>query len=89
MINFPRNVYLVAVSTTVSPVTQTALVDVKSASVKLIGLVVDIGIIKSIAPTKMKNAKLTMNNWAGLSTLISRLISILDNSRKNRRKDNI
>ena len=77
MINFPRKVYRVAVSTTASPVTHTALVDVNKASVKLIGMVVDIGIISSMAPAKIKNAKLVMNSCAGLSTLISKLIEVI------------
>jgi hypothetical protein len=66
MISFPNVVKQVAVFTAVSPVTQTALVDVKNASVNEMDDTVDWGIIKSNAPDNMKNPKLAINNCAGL-----------------------
>ena len=59
---FPLVVKANWVSTTDKPVTQTALVEVKRASVKEIPEVVELGIIRSKAPKKITNAKLRINN---------------------------
>ena len=61
----PIGVKTVAVSTTVNPVTQTALVDVKRASRKLIPLYVAKGNCNSTAPTKTRNKKLQTNKISG------------------------
>ena len=56
----------VEVSTTANPVTQTALVEVKSALVKVIPFVVALGSINKKAPVKAKIMKLPTNTMAGL-----------------------
>ena len=64
--DWPTKVKSVAVSTTVKPVTQTALVEVNKALVKVIPLVVELGSIKRNAPDKAKIKKLPTNTIAGL-----------------------
>ena len=56
----------VPVSKVVNPVTQTALVAVKSASIKLIGTWVEIGAINNKHPVKMIIIKLNVKSCAGL-----------------------
>lgn len=63
---FPTGVNALAVSTTISPVTQTALVAVKAASINDIFCVCDIGWYNSAVPIKMSKMKLPENSWAGL-----------------------
>jgi hypothetical protein len=75
----------VAVSTTVSPVTHTALVEVKKASVKLMGEYVESGIINKKAPPIIMNPKLTINNCAGLKIRTIKSSLILDISRIKRK----
>jgi hypothetical protein len=74
-----------AVSTTVSPVTHTALVEVKKASVKLIGEYVESGISNKKAPPRIMNPKLTINNCAGLKIRTIKSSLILDTSRIKRK----
>ena len=62
----PTVVKAVEVSTTANPVTQTALVEVKSALVKVIPFVVALGSINKKAPVKAKIMKLPTNTMAGL-----------------------
>jgi hypothetical protein len=85
MILLPRTVNRVAVSTTVSPVTQMALVDVKRASTNEIGTVVAFGSSNKAAPNNMINAKLNTNNCAGFKTRVKFLISNLENSKMHSR----
>ena len=64
--DWPIIVKSAAVSTTVKPVTQTALVAVKSALVKVIEPVVALGSISKKAPIKTKIIKLPTKTIAGL-----------------------
>lgn len=66
IIDCPTVVKSRAVSTTVSPVTHTALVEVKSALVNEIPLVVALGSINRKAPAMAKMKKLPTNIMAGL-----------------------
>ncbi len=61
----PKKVKSVAVSTTIRPVTHTALVAVKKASVKLMEPGVAAGSSSSSAPTTMMPAKLPTKRLAG------------------------
>jgi hypothetical protein len=70
MTHFPTIVKYVAVSTTMSPVTQMAEVEVKRASTKEIRPeTVQTGSMRSRAPKKMAAAKLIANTWAGWNSL--------------------
>ena len=62
MITFPKVVKVYCVSTTESPVTQTALVEVNSASRNEIFSVVAFGSCKQKAPRKIIPKKLIINN---------------------------
>ena len=66
IIDCPTTVNAVEVSTTAKPVTQTALVEVKSALVKVIPFVVALGSINKNPPVKAKIIKLPTNTIAGL-----------------------
>ena len=66
MMDCPTIVKAEEVSSTVSPVTQTALVAVKSAFVKVIPLVVALGSIKRKPPVKARIKKLPTKTIAGL-----------------------
>ena len=66
IIDCPTIVKSTAVSTTVKPVTQTALVAVKSAFVKVIPFVVALGSISKKLPIKTKIIKLPTKTIAGL-----------------------
>ena len=57
------------VSNATKPVTQTALVVVKSASIRLIFFVVDIGNNSRIVPIKIRPKKLSTNNRAGVNPI--------------------
>jgi hypothetical protein len=80
----PRAVNCVAVSTTISPVTHIALVDVKSASTKEIGVTVAFGSSKKAAPVRIKNPKLNIKSCAGFKTNVKLLMSNLENSKINK-----
>jgi hypothetical protein len=66
MINLPKVVKYAAVSTTIRPVTQTALVDVNKASIGERYLVVAFGNLSRKAPTRIIKMKLLTNSKAGL-----------------------
>ncbi len=66
MISCPQNVKWVAVSTTINPVTQTALVEVKRASTHDNGWFSASGSFKRQVPAAISSKKLDMNSWAGL-----------------------
>ena len=67
MITCPKTVKVLLVSTTMSPVTQIALVDVNSAFINVIPSVVDIGNNSNKVPTTTRHRKLKTNNLAGLA----------------------
>lgn len=75
IIPLPRLVNAVAVSTTISPVTQTALVDVKKASIMLMPFVVAFGNSSNAVPIKIRKMKLPTIIIAGLS--VGRSIEML------------
>lgn len=62
----PKSVKHELVSTTTKPVTQTALVDVNSASTNEICSVVEKGSNSRNVPKKIRKRKLKTNNLAGL-----------------------
>ena len=61
----PIGVNAVAVSTTTSPVTQTALVEVNNASITLSSMLVELGNNSSNVQITMSNTKLMRNTIAG------------------------
>jgi hypothetical protein len=65
IIIFPRGVNDVAVLTTTSPVTQTALTDVNRESRNVNGIVCALGIINSPEPIRIITKKLAENSKAG------------------------
>lgn len=65
MMILPNVVNAVAVSTTINPVTHTALVDVNKASRKEIGWICALGSINNPEPIMMINKKLNTNSKAG------------------------
>src|SRR5688500_12118602 len=67
MITCPVVLNAVAVSTTISPVTHTALADVKNASTGWIGVVVALGSRSKNPPMTMRAAKLPTNRRAALT----------------------
>ena len=81
MMIFPKTVKSLEVSKTVRPVTQTALVAVKSASRGRMPFTVAFGIIKNPAPINIIPKKLRMNSCAGLMTVFLKSIFKLEKSR--------
>jgi len=73
IIIFPKKVKQNSVSTTVNPVTQTALVEVKRESIMLIPFVVAFGSSKSKVPEIINIKKLITKTRAGLKCLETRL----------------
>lgn len=73
-------------STTMSPVTHTAEVEVKSASKSLIPSKVAFGSSKSPVPSIIIPKKLRMNNCAGLKKALLRLSFLDANSLINTKK---
>jgi hypothetical protein len=69
MISCPKGVKCDAVSTTIKPVTHTALAEVNKASRDEIPLYVAIGNFKKKPPNRIKNAKLPTNKIPGFTTL--------------------
>ena len=66
---FPNTVNCTAGTTVTSPVTQTALVAVKSASIKRIGCVLEIGNVNKIPPRKMVAINPIANNCIVLNLI--------------------
>ena len=72
----PVNVKVVPVSTTVNPVTHTALVEVNKASVKLIPSYVALGNLSKTAPNKMMNKKLAAKELPLLPDFVGQQIAV-------------
>jgi len=66
MMSLPKGVNADAVSTTISPVTHTALVAVKSASTQPIGWELEIGRDNKKVPAIIRKIKLPAKGCAGL-----------------------
>ena len=77
----PNWVKKLPVSTTIKPVTQTALVDVNIASINVIPECVALGRANNIPPITIKMKKLKINNWAGLKIALLKFILMADSSR--------
>ncbi len=80
MISLPKVVKSLPVFSTDKPVTQTALVEVNKASKNEIPCVVALGSVSRKAPISIITIKLLMNNWAGLSIVLLKLIFKSENS---------
>ena len=94
IIPLPIGVNCEAVSTTVNPVTQTALVEVKKASIKRIPFVVEFGSNNRPVPIKIINRKLPAKRAKGLNFNFNKWkldldISITNNNESTKKITNL
>ena len=89
IIPLPKSVNAVAVSTTINPVTQTALVDVKKASINEMPPVVALGNRSKAVPIIINPKKLRTKIVAGFTEGLKILIFLFDSSAKKTTADAI